>query len=152
MGRITRNEEIVRKVEALALDMLKKGSERDTNIDLKMDIFEKVTKWVAVKNKLEGDDAGGIADYKRRLHGESETDKHYSPSRRPRGKSEPVGGPRLEAIKSRLPRADGGDDDGDSGDTGGEVPAAGSGNGSLRAGLHGDGEPGAIPAGGDDHL
>jgi hypothetical protein len=132
MGRISRNEEIVRKMEALAIAMLARVDVKSekVNLDLQMDVFERVGKWIAIKNKLENDDGNGIADYKRRLTGE--TDKHVSPSRRPRrGNPEETGGRALQAIKSRIPGADDGGDDGDSGAAGGEVPAAVIGSGSL---------------------
>ena len=126
MGRITRNEEIVRKQEALALAMLDSVQAEKVNIDVKLDVFDRVTKWIATKNKLENDDGGGIADYKRRLHGEpGAADKHYPPSRRPRGRADqPTGGPRLDAIKSRIPGTNDGGSDGDSGDSGGEDTVA----------------------------
>jgi len=133
MGRITRNEEIIRKQEALALSMQDRVKGKDTSIDVQMDVFDRVTKWIATKNKLEDDGAGGIADYKRRLHGESETDKHYPPSRRPRS-GQPSGGPALDAIKSRVSGTDDGGDDGDSGDSGGEDAADLNGSGGVHAG------------------
>ncbi len=128
MGRITQNEEIVRKMERLALNMLGQVDGKETekvSLDIKMDVFDRVGKWIAIKNKLENDDGGGIADYKRRLHGESTSDKHYPPSRRPRGRTDqPSGGAGLDAIKSRISGADDGGHDGDSGDPGGEDAAA----------------------------
>ena len=141
MGRISRNEEIVRKMEALAISMLARVDVKSekVNLDLQMDVFERVGKWIAIKNKLENDDGGGIADYKRRLTGE--TDKHYSPSRRPRGRADqPSGGRALDAIKSRIPSADDGGADGDSGGAGGEVSAVAGGAGSLHAGAADGGE------------
>ena len=106
MTRISRHAQIILKQEALALDLLAEASKSD-NLDMKMDLFEKVGKWVWIKNKLEDDGAGGIADYKRRLHAESsETDKHPA-ARRPRP-AQANGGSRLDAIKSRIPRTDDG--------------------------------------------
>ena len=104
MTRISRHAQIILKQEALALDLLAEASKSD-NLDMKMDLFEKVGKWVWIKNKLEDDGAGGIADYKRRLHAESsETDKHPA-ARRSRG-AEQNGGAKLDAIKSRIPKSD----------------------------------------------
>ena len=150
MARISRHAQIILKQEALALDLLKSAESSDS-LDMKMDLFEKVGKWVWIKNKLEDDGAGGIADYKRRLHAESsETDKHPT-ARRSRG-AEQNGGSRLNAIKQRLPTADVDSDDGDSG-SGGDKDAAASSHGRRNgAGLHGNPEPGAIPAGGDGDL
>ena len=118
MARISRHAQIILKQEALALDLLKSAESSDS-LDMKMDLFEKVGKWVWIKNKLEDDGAGGIADYKRRLHAEpSEADKHKAAGRS-RG-AEQNGGSRLNAIKSRLPTANDGGDDGDSSGSGGE--------------------------------
>ena len=118
MARPSRNDQIVSKMEALALTMLEKVETKDEkiNLDLQMDVFERIGKWVAIKNKLENDDGGGIADYKRRLQGAA--DKHPKRSRHE------TGGSRLDAFKSRIPRADDGDIDGDSGGAGGEIAAA----------------------------
>ena len=110
-------------MEALAITMLDRvdGKDDKVTLDLKLDVFERVGKWIAIKNKLENDDGGGIADYKRRLAGE--TDKHYPPSRRPR-RGEEVGGRALKSIKSRIPGANDGNADGDSGAISSPVPAA----------------------------
>ena len=109
MARISRHAQIILKQEALALDLLQ-AAEKSDNLDMKMDLFERVGKWVSIKNKLENDDGGGIADYKRRLHAESsETDKH--PAARRSRPAQANGGSRLDAIKSRIPQSnDGGSD------------------------------------------
>ena len=132
MARISRHAQIILKQEALALDLLAAAAKSD-NLDMKMDLFEKVGKWVWIKNKLEDDGAGGIADYKRRLHSESsETDKH--PAARRSRPAQANGGSRLDAIKSRIPQSnDGsssrhgshsGDEDSiDDGVTGGDRPS-----------------------------
>lgn len=107
MGRITRNEEIIRKVESLALNMLAKveGKEEQVTLDLKMDVFERVCKWIQIRNKIEDPDGGAIGDYKRRLAGEDT--QHVPPSRRPKNRDS-AGGEALNALKSRLPSADDG--------------------------------------------
>lgn len=144
MTRISRHAQIILKQEALALDLLK-AAETSDNLDMKMDLFEKVGKWVWIKNKLEDDGAGGIADYKRRLHAESsETDKRPT-ARRSRG-AEQNGGARLDAIKSRIPQADARSHDGDSGDSGDEDTIDDGNGGGLHSGLHGDQQPGALSA------
>ena len=140
MTRQTRHAQIVSKQEALALDLLAEAAKSD-NLDMKMDLFEKVGKWVWIKNKLEDDGAGGIADYKRRLHAESrEADKH--PSARRSRSSEANGGSRLNAIKSRIPGAVDADAHGNSGGSSGEDAIDDGVGGGLRSGLHGDTEPG----------
>lgn len=109
MGRISRNEEIIRKVEALALDMLTKvegTKEAQVTLDLKMDVFERVCKWIQIRNKIEDPDGGAIGDYKRRLAGEDTA--HVPPSRRPKNRNPAGGGEALTALKSRLPSADDG--------------------------------------------
>lgn len=115
MPRKKRSEVIVSEMEALALVLMGKAKEEATNIDLKMDIFSQIREWVKVKSKLEDDDGGAIAEYKRRLAGEDTEDK---PKRRA------YGGARLEAIKSGLPTDRAGHDDGDSQSSGGEGSAA----------------------------
>ena len=92
----------------------RRPSEEATNIDLKMDIFSAIREWVKVKAKLEDDDGGAIAEYKRRLAGEDTEPK----------KRRAYGGARLEAIKSSLPGDGNGGDDGNSDDSGSEGAAA----------------------------
>lgn len=114
MANITRAEQIIRKQEALALDLLE--SVKDSPLPAKLDVFQQMTNWVKVKSKLEDDDGGGIADYKRRLAGEAVVE--------PRRKRGETGGAALERFKSRLPAADVGDDDDDRGAAGSEDAAA----------------------------
>ena len=139
MARITRHAQIILKQEALALDLLKSAENCD-NLDMKMDLFEKVGKWVWIKNKLEDDGAGGIADYKRRLHAESsETDKHPAAGRS-RRKTADNGGAALAALKSRLPGIAGADDNSDSGGSSGEdaIDDGNSGGGGIDVLRHAD--------------
>jgi len=121
MGLRSRNETIVHKQEQLALTMLERASKPEVSVDVQLDVFDKISRWVAVKNKLENDDGGGIAEYKRQLfEGASDT-----PARRSRARKDAAtGGARLEAIKSRLPGADDGGADGDSEPASGAVPVA----------------------------
>lgn len=108
MGRPVKAESIVRVMDELALKMLSKVKETEGNTGLtdQMDVFEKVAKWVAVKNKLENDDGDGIASYKNRIYGAPD-----KPEKRPAPTN---GGERLAAIKSRLPSSIDGEHDGDS--------------------------------------
>ena len=118
MGRQARSSEIVRKQESLALRMLKQADSNDVQVDIQLDIFDKVSKWVSISNKLEDQGESRIDDFKRRITGEGEVDKpkHYPPSRRPKGwkPTEPPG-PRLTALKNRLPGANAGGTGSDSG-------------------------------------
>ena len=109
MPRPKRSESIISKMEALALELVAKATSAD-NIDLKMDIFRTVADWVKIKSKLEDDDGGAIAEYKRRLAGEDTGDK----------KRRAFGGSRLDAIKSALPTSPDSEHDGDSGSSGSE--------------------------------
>lgn len=129
MARISRHTQIILKQEELALVLLQEAKNCDS-LDLKMDLFEKIGKWVWIKNKLEDDGAGGIADYKRRLHAESgETDKH--PAARRSRSAEQNGGSRLNAIKSRLPNGSNGGLVGNSDGSVGKDDAAFSSDGSI---------------------
>ncbi len=119
MSRITRAQSIINKQEALALRILERVDNGEAQLDVQLDAFEKIGKWVAIKNKLEDDGAGDINRFKERIQGAP--DRHYSPSRRPKGwiaPDEPK--PRLEAIRARLPHGSSGGADGDSDDTGDE--------------------------------
>ena len=113
MPRPKRSESIISKMEALALELVAKATSAD-NIDLKMDIFRTVADWVKIKSKLEDDDGGAIAEYKRRLAGEDTGDK----------KRRAFGGSRLDALKSNLPSASNGDPISDSNDAISEDVAA----------------------------
>ena len=151
MARISRHAQIILKQEALALDLLKSAETCDS-LDMKMDLFERIGKWVAIKNKLEDDGAGGIADYKRRLHAEqSETDQHPA-ARRPGHGAQANGGARLNAIKSRIPRSDDAGADGDRRGGGGEDAAVAGDAGGVRPGAAGDTQPGALSASGHGNL
>ena len=117
MGRQARSSEIVRKQESLALRMLKQADADATAVDIQLDVFDKVSKWVSISNKLEDQGESRIDDFKRRITGEGEADKpkYYPPSRRPKGWKPPEApGPRLAALKSRLPGANAGSAVGDS--------------------------------------
>ena len=151
MGRINRHDEIIKKQEELALEMLgkvlgKSGTDEEKiPLDLKMDIFEKIGKWVAIKNKLENDDGNGIADYKSRLReAEGVSDKRPRTARRGRA-AEPApvlnGGKQLDRFKQRLHSTDDGEPDGDSDAAVGEAAAVAGLNGSVHSGLSGDAEP-----------
>ena len=109
MGRLSRTESIIWKMDDLALAMLErvKGISDAIGTDLQMDVFEKVAKWIAVKNKLESDDGDGIAGYKDRIYGKAPKPKGNTP--KPTN-----GGERLAEIKSRLPHSDAGEPDGNS--------------------------------------
>lgn len=112
MANITRAEQIIKKQEELALDLL--ASVKGGPLVAKLDVFQQMTNWVKTKSKLEDDDGGGIADYKRRLAGEAVVQPR-------RKRNEPTA---LERFKSRLPATDDGDPDDDSGAPGSSDAAA----------------------------
>ena len=121
MGRLTRTQSIVGKMDELAISMLdglnRNSSTAEIDLTNKLDVFEKVAKWIAVKNKLEEDQDDGIASYKSRIYGED------SKPRGPRAKGE-SGGKTLDRLKSRIPTADASDPDSDSNDAVSEDAAA----------------------------
>ena len=121
--KITRAQSIINKQEALAIRILERVDNGEAQLDVQLDAFEKIGKWVAIKNKLEDDGAGDINRFKERIQTQASENRHYSPSRRPKGWVDPdEHKPRLEAIRTRLSYGDTGGVDGDSGDSGDEKP------------------------------
>ena len=124
-GRINRNEDIIRKQEALAVRLLERVNKDEITIDIQLDVFEKVGRWVAIRNKVEDQEETRIDVFKRRIHGEEgEVDfgKEYPRSRYPKGYKPRQ--PRLEALRNRVSGKDDGHTDGDKPDTGGKASAA----------------------------
>lgn len=122
----TKSSQVIAKMETLALNLLGKANEDDALLDTKLDVFEKMTKWVAVKNKLEDDGAGDINRFKERIGADTE-ERRYPPSRRPKGYTEPPAKqPRLAALRSRVSATGDGGADGGGGDPG-DPPAAAAG-------------------------
>ena len=127
MGRITNAETIRRKQEALAIKMQEKALASESLLTDQLDVFDRVTKWMAVSNKLEDQGESDIDKFKRRINGESpaDIDKRYPPSRRPKGFVDPPPKtPRLDALKNRLPGRGNGGADGDSPGVVGEADSA----------------------------
>ena len=121
-GRATRATQIIHQQEQLALNLLNRANVDKAEITLMLDAFDRITKWVAVRNRVEDEGESRIDEFKRRIAGEG--DKHYPPSRRPAGWTPPATAtPRLDALKSRLSAGNGRNPDGDGGDSGGEDPA-----------------------------
>lgn len=122
VGRLAREHHIVHRQELLALKLLdavlpEKGPAPP--IDVQLDVFEKVGKWVHIKNKLGDLEETDIDRFKRRINGtEIETPKSRRAERIDRAAQE-----RLDAIKSRLPHGGSSGTDSDSGDSGVEVPS-----------------------------
>lgn len=109
----TRSSKIIAQQEALALILLERSRREDAQIDLQLDVFEKVGKWVSIKNRIEDDGDSRISDFKSRILGKGEADSGEAggPGAPARKQSTPY----LDAIKSRLSTGDDSRTDGDSG-------------------------------------
>jgi hypothetical protein len=109
---------ITRRQEKLAERLLDRALEFKDGIEpdlvVQLDVFEKVGKWIAIKNRLEDQGETQIDSFKRRIHGEeAQADK---------GRTHRAD--RLEALKSKLPDRNDSRSHGNSDDSGGEVSAA----------------------------
>ncbi len=116
MGRLAREAHILHRQELLALRLLdrslpEKGQE--PGIDIQLDVFEKVGKWVAIKNKIADMEETDIDRFKQRING---TEVKAPQSRTRRESTE-----RLDAIKARLPARGDGNLGGSGDDSVGEV-------------------------------
>ncbi len=119
MGRITKAETIIRRQEDLAARLLDRALEAtgadEIGVDVQLDVFEKVGKWVAIKNRIEDQGESQINDFKRRIQGETKA----AESRTHR----PTRAERLEALKSKLPDRSNSGNERNSGGSSGEVSA-----------------------------
>jgi len=97
---MTNAAKVVHQQQKLALRLLERvekpedANVREPDLDMQLDVLNSITKWVAVKNRLEDDGDVGIKDFKRRIQGVEAG---------PGGADRPTRAERLEAIKSRLP-------------------------------------------------
>jgi hypothetical protein len=105
---------IVHRQEELAIRLLDRALNKYTNaeqppdqpeIDVQLDVFEKVGKWVSIKNKLEELGESQIEQYKRRIAAEGALNQKRT------HKLESTGA--LARLKNRLPDRSVGGDDGD---------------------------------------
>ncbi len=123
MGRITKAETIIRRQEDLAARLLDRALEAtgadEVGVDVQLDVFEKVGKWVAIKNRIEDQGESQINDFKRRIQGETKASEGRT--------HRPTRAERLEALKERLPDRSNGSPNRDSGAVGGSVPVAADG-------------------------
>jgi len=101
-GHEKRSTLIIRRQEALGLKLLdyaltpnSQGQEK--SVDILLDVFEKVGKWVSIKNRLDDQGETQIDEFKRRIHGETAPKAAPGRARRIRDTQE-----HLAAIKSRL--------------------------------------------------
>ena len=109
----SRNSLIIRSQEKLALDLLDLALKPEITADIKLDVFDKVGRWVAIKNRVEETEETDIDRFKRRIQGETQTLKGR------RGDSS-----RLDAIRAKLPSGTNGSDGGDSDDPVSEAAAS----------------------------
>ena len=133
------NAQLIKKIDVFATAILKEASEdKDPpiSLDTKLDVLDRLARWVAVRNKLTGkaEDLEGaeLTAYRSRLKESNvarrKTVRDEQPGafvtrpygRRPlevRGETDGAG---LAALRACLPRADHGGDDDDRDDAGGE--------------------------------
>ena len=116
MTGVPRSTYIIRRQEKLAERLLDRALEANAGVEpdlvIQLDIFEKIGKWVSIKNRIEDQEETQIASFKRRIHAQ-EVEAGQSRGHRAE---------RLEAIKQRLPDRGGSGANGNSGDPGNEVP------------------------------
>ena len=109
---------ITRRQEKLAERLLDRALEPINGVEpdlvVQLDVFEKVGKWIAIKNRLEDQGETQIDSFKRRIHGE---EVKASEGRSYRAD-------RLEALKSKLPDRNDRRSNGNIDDLGGAVPSA----------------------------
>lgn len=125
-GKYTREEIIIRRQEELAIRLLDRALVKTTtpsppdepHIDVQLDVFERVGKWVGIKNRLDqqGEETQ-LDSFKRRINAESTTAQK-------RAHQPDTGGTALRRLQARLPDASAGGDGGDRDDSGGEMDSA----------------------------
>jgi hypothetical protein len=101
-GRQSRDTVIIHRQEVLALRLLDRATAQVNNeeipIDVQLDVFEKVGKWVSIKNRIEDTEETDIDRFKRRIAGEAPVTQGRRAKRADQAESQ-----RLAEIKSRLP-------------------------------------------------
>jgi len=109
---------MIHRQEALGLVLLDRAlglkvAGEEIPIDVQLDVFEKVGKWVSIKNRLDDVGETQIDEFKRRIHGETPAKTAPGRAARVRDTEE-----QLTAIKSRLAGRGNGGNDRNSGDPG----------------------------------
>jgi hypothetical protein len=140
-----RKDNIMMRMDSMALALLESAKGDGVAVSIRLDVFDKVGKWLAVKFKVEDDDSGAaLADYKKRIRRELDADGREA--RRAVGRREDnpdgagdadgdgelaaaaeppaLGGPALNAIRQSLPRGGAGGVRSNSPSPGGARPAA----------------------------
>lgn len=120
-GRPPNIQNVIRRQESLALNLLAEALDRNVSVDIKLDIFDRVSRYLAVKNRINDNEETDIDRFKARIHGtQTET-----PQGRGRGRAEAVTSPdKLTGIKDKLSGRGDRSLNGDHSDPGVEVPPA----------------------------
>jgi hypothetical protein len=120
-----KKDELVKSVDAFANELRELARKDDIILQVRLEVFRELARWVAVKNKLsETEESGdGLSELRQRINrppqkgapSERASQRRESFSRFPENPAR--GGSALEAIKRALPRANGGDDANDGDDS-----------------------------------
>lgn len=153
LRRVTPNKALITAMDVVATRMCDKMKADDISADTMMDMFSHVTKWMAVRHKLEpeGEDNGsGLNKYQSAVKGKDADGGRSArtataATRITAGATVDQTGSGLAALKRKLPDASAGDDNGDDGDdsesVGGEDDSIGINAGGHSVGIPGDERP-----------
>lgn len=157
LKRVTPNKALITAMDLVATKMcetMQKSGDNALKLDDMMDMFSHVTKWVAVRHKIEPEESNngaGLGNYKSAVKGppagaggsraQTNAEKRINA-----GATVDQTGTGLAALKRQLPDAGAGDDDGDDGDD--SEPAGGADHPfGINAGRHSVGLSGDATAG-----
>lgn len=111
---------LIRRQENLALKLLDEALDPKVTVDIRLDVFDRVSRYLAVKNRITDAEETDIDRFKARIHGP----QAQTPQGR-RAPRETVAGPKdLAGIKSKLSGGDGPGSSRDSDGTGGSSIAS----------------------------
>ncbi len=121
MGRQARDTVIVHRQEKLALRLLDRAlmEQDEVGVDVQLDVFAQVGKWVAIKNKLGDLEETDIDRFKQRIAGETPAPKGRRSRIAAAERAE-----KLETIRAKLPTGSAGRTDGNSDGAVSETPSA----------------------------
>ncbi len=120
MGRQARDTVIVHRQEKLALRLLDRAlmEQDEVGVDVQLDVFAQVGKWVAIKNKLGDLEETDIDRFKQRIAGETPAPKGRRSRIAAAERAE-----KLETIRAKLPTGSASRTDGNSDGSERETPA-----------------------------
>ena len=114
-------DRLVSRMDTMAFGLLDSAGGDNVSISLRLEIFQQVGRWIAVKEKLDEDDsAGALGQYKRQLRRDTERDERAARRDAGGGAGTPdaaadapdptidppaLGGPALNKIRQELPRS-----------------------------------------------